>query len=478
MSLSSQASVKSPPSVLDRIRKRIRGRIVLPSDSDFTFLLADGTFNRAQTARPSALLQPLGTKDVSEIIRICNETNTEFTVSGGRHTLRCFKDNVLCIDLRLMRSVVIEAERRVAHVQGGCKLMDLDGETSVHGLCTPAGTDPRTGVGGFLLGGGWGWLARQYGMAVDNVLEVELVLADGTVVVANDDPKNKFRDLFWAVRGAGMSFGVATRFTVKLYPIPVCRAGFRLYPIERARECMVAVREHMTKAPVTSSTMAELNWGPPNPETGVRRAFAQVLPIYLGSSQEDGKRVLKDVIEAVPKPFVDQVGEMPYMRLQAMLMEHIPPSYRAEQAVFVEDLSDELIDVLLEQFSRSPAEGTFIAIFGIGGKIGEKSPTDTAFPWRLKRGHWVTILASATNPEHLAKLQPWVAETGSRVMRFAQGQFANRIGHGSKVGEDQTSDFFGVNAERLKALKAVYDPKGRFSNSDAGVLTAVAQASL
>ncbi|KAJ3338433.1 hypothetical protein HDU93_009529 [Gonapodya sp. JEL0774] len=457
-------------SVLERIRNRIRGTIVVPTDPQYDFLLVDGTFNRAQTQRPSALVQPLGTKDISEIIRICNETNTEFTVSGGRHTMRCFKDNVLCVDLRLMRGVVVEKEKRIAHVQGGCKLMDLDGETSLHGLCTTAGSDPRTGVGGFLTGGGWGWLARQYGMAVDNVLEVEVILADGTVAVANDEPGNKYRDLFWAIRGAGASFGVVSRFTIRLYPIPVCRAGARLYPIDRARECIVAVREHIKAAPRTSCTMAELSWGPPNQKTGERRKFTQILPIYLGVSQDEAKKVLKDVIDAAPNPFVDQVGDIPYMRLQSMLMPHIPPSYRAEQAVFVEELSDELIDVLVEQFERSPAPGTFIATFPIGGKIGEKAPTDTAFPWRLKQGFWVTILGSGTTADQLRLLQPWVAETGARVLKFAQGQFANRIGHGAKVGEDQSSDFFGVNAERLIQLKRAYDPKGRFANSDAGVL--------
>ncbi|KAI9029331.1 hypothetical protein DFJ74DRAFT_657901 [Hyaloraphidium curvatum] len=459
----------SDPVLLD-LRKRMRGRIVTPQDTDFDFLISDGVFNKLQTNRPRALLQPVGTADVSAILKYLTSKKIEFTVSGGRHTMRCFKTNVVTIDLRLMRGVIVDRERKVAHVQGGAKLADFDGECHAQGLCTVTGSDPRTGVGGYLLGGGWGWLSRKWGMACDNILEVECVLADGSVVIASE---KEHPDLFWALRGAGASFAVCTRFTLKLYDLPKTTiAGFQLYPEGQGKECLRAVRDHIKTAPREVATMWELNWGPPNPQTGVRRPFAQILPIYLGDSEQEGWKLLKPVMERVPNPFVKNVGVIKYSTLQSMLVTHIHPSFRTETALFVPEIPDELVDILFEQFEKSPLPGTFLACFAIGGAIGDKEPGETAFPWRLKSGHWITCLASATNEKDHKTMEGWVAETAGKIMKFSTGQFANRIGNASTAdsGYDAAMDFFGKNTERLRALKAKYDPGNAFHNSDSGAL--------
>lgn len=469
------------PVLLD-LRKRMRGPIVTPGDGAiYAHMIVDGVFNKVQQARPSALLQPVGTADVAAILKYCFAKKLEFTVSGGRHTLRCFKEGVLCIDLRLMRGVMVDKEKKIAHVQGGAKLADFDGECHAQGLCTVAGSDPRTGVGGYVQGGGWGWLSRKYGMCVDNLLEAECVLADGTVVVASE---RENKDLFWAIRGAGASFAVVTRFTFRLYDLPKCTiAGFMLYPEEKGKDCLKAVRDSIKAAPREVSTMFELNWGPPNKKTGVRRPFAQILPIYLGDSEEEGLRVLKPAMEAVPNPFVKNVGKLPYSTLQSMLVEHIPPSFRSETALFVPEIPDELVDELFEQFLKSPLPGTFLGVFPIGGAIGDKEPGDTAFPWRLKTGHWITVLASSQSAEEHKTMEGWVSETAGRIMRFASGQFANRIGNASTAdsGYDSALDFFGKNTERLRELKRRFDPENMFRNSDSGALLAAeerAKASL
>lgn len=134
------------------LRKRMRGRIVTPQDADYAFMCVDGVFNKLQTNKPAAFLQPVGTADVSAILKYCSQKGLEFTVSGGRHTMRCFKEGVLCIDLRLMRSVIVDKKNRVGHVQGGAKLADFDAECNAQGLVAVAGSDPRTGVGGYLQG--------------------------------------------------------------------------------------------------------------------------------------------------------------------------------------------------------------------------------------------------------------------------------------------------------------------------------------
>ena len=185
--------------------------------------------------------------------------------------------------------------------------------------------------------------------------------------------------------------------------------------------------------------------------------------------------MLKNIMEAVPNPFHKNVGKLPYSTLQSMLVQHIPPSFRSETAVFVPEMSDELVDVLFEQFLKSPLPGTFLAVFPIGGAIGDKEPGDTAFPWRLKTGHWITCLASSQNVQDHKTMEGWVSETGSRIIKFASGSFANRIGSAatSASGYDAALDFFGKNTVRLRELKAKYDPKNAFKNSDAGALIEV-----
>lgn len=293
---------------------------------------------------------------------------------------------------------------------------------------------------------------------------------------------------------------------MRLYDLPKCViAGFQLYTEDKAKACLRAVRDHVKASPREVATMFELNWSPPNKKTGVRRPFAQILPIYLGDSEKEGMEMLKDVMTAVPDPFVKNVGKLPYSTLQSMLVQHIPPSFRTETAVFVPDMPEELIDILIEQFNKSPLPGTFLACFAFGGAIGDKEPGDTAFPWRLKNGHWITCLASAQNIEdhkkmegvllvrtgtvwgtanpsrvsfgeyHSLKFFPgWVAETGSKIIKFATGSFVNRIGNASTSDSsyERSVDYFGQNAKRLLELKKRYDPKNAFRNSDSGALLA------
>lgn len=305
---------------------------------------------------------------------------------------------------------MVDREKMVAHVQGGCKLADFDAETNAQGFVAVAGSDPRTGVGGYVQGGGWGWLSRKYGMSCDSLVEAECVLADGTVVIANE---KEHADLFWAIRGAGASFGVMCRYTMKLRPMPKVvlagQVGFvfavvlafttsadlpspqLLYPEEKGKEALLAVRDHIKAAPREVATMWELNWSPPN--TGkTRRPFAQIMPIYLGDDEAEGRKILQPICEAVPNPFnKGRIGKMPYSTLQSMLVQYIQPSFRSETAVFVPEITQELVDILFDQFLKSPLPGTFIAVFPFGGAVGDKEPGETAFPWRLKSG-WLEVL--------------------------------------------------------------------------------------
>lgn len=456
------------------LSQAIRGRVVLPTDSDYSFLLRDGTFNLAQDAKPAALVLVAGTADVSAVLKFVRQANFEVTVSGGRHTLKGMKDGAVCIDMRTMRGVVVDRPRGMVHVQGGAKLGDLDGETGQWGLAAVAGSDPRTGVGGYLLGGGYGWLSRHYGMAADNMIEAEIVLADGRVIVCSETAEP---DLFFAVRGAGMSFGVVTRFTLKLYEHPVLiHAQMQLYPISEMKRSLMLLRDHLERKAFDNrcvNSMWEINATFPKKTAkgwSDRRPFVQLLPVYLAvdkrkSKEEharDAEAALADVTDALPvKPFsASSDKHVTYSDLQNIMKPHIPPSHRTECAFFIPSLPEDLIDALCACYAKAPCAGAAMIAFPVGGEIGALEPGATAFPWRLKRGYWFLVMASTFDyPDDRARVEreraalaKWVAETGDVVRRWAVGSFVNRIGSGAR--NESGRDGSGYDAAMVSLLGA------------------------
>lgn len=489
----------------------IRGRVVLPTDSDYFHLLKDGTFNLAQDAKPAALVLVAGTADVSNTIKWVRSSSNpnpklEITVSGGRHTLKGMKDGALAIDLRPMRGAVVDLEKKVVHVQGGAKLGDLDGETAQWKMAAVAGSDPRTGVGGYLLGGGYGWLSRHYGglgakhaiqcgvgfttdvpmptgMAADNMVEAEVVLADGSVVVCSE---TKEPDLFFAIRGAGASFGVVTRFTLKLYEHPVLiHAQMQLYPIDQMKNSLVLLRDHLERKAFDNhsvNSMWEVNHTfprrTPNGGWTERRPFVQLLPVYMGVDKsksaeqhaQDARVALADVTDALPvKPFSTAPDpHISYIDLQNIMKPHIPPSHRTEMAFFIPSLPDDLISTLCDSFRKAPCPGAAMIAFPVGGAIGSLDPGATAFPWRLKRGYWFLVMASTFDyPDDRARVErergmlaKWVSETGDVVRKWAVGSFVNRIGSGATnvKGEGKDSTGFDAALVGFQALASSRSP--------------------
>jgi hypothetical protein len=450
-------------SVFFPLSQAIRGRVVLPSEPDYSHLLKDGTFNLAQDAKPACLVLVAGTADVSAAVKWVRDNKMELTVSGGRHTLKGMKDGAVCLDLRPMRGVVVDKPRGLVHVQGGAKLGDLDGETGHYGLAAVAGSDPRTGVGGYLLGGGYGWLSRHYGMAADNMVEAEVVLADGRVAVCSEFVEP---DLFFAIRGAGMSFGVVTRFTLKLHEHPVLiHAQMQLYSVDQMKNSLVLLRDHLERKAFDDrsvNSMWEVNCTFPrrtaNGGWTERRPFIQLLPVYIGTDETKSfdqhataaKLALSDVTDALPvKPF--SVGPNPhvtYSDLQNIMKPHIPPSHRTETAFFIPSLPDDLISTLCERYEARPCDGAAMIAFPVGGAIGDLEPGATAFPWRLKRGYWFLVLGSTFDyPDDRARVErergmlgKWVGETSEVIRKWAVGSFVNRIGSGARneAGRDAT----------------------------------------
>lgn len=380
-----------------------------------------------------------------------------YIVAGGRHTLRCYKDGAVAIDLRNICNVFIDSEKGVAHVGGGAKLFNLDLECEAHGnKFAVAGTNASTGVGGYTIGGGWGFQSRLHGghanvklifyscaandscqiqtpclgMAVDNLLEAELVTADGKlhVVSAKNEP-----DLLWALKGAGHNYGVVTKFVLQLHEVNTCLGGLIIRPFPSAAHVLKSYVNHFygpKPAALEDATSVVLTYGPPGPD-GVQPAVAMVLAAYVGAGTDaDARAALADLLDDKEgNVVVNTVAPIPYATgLQTMLEPVQPPGLWVEKSMLVDGpLPEALQAQLIDSFSKAPTKGCSIVIHPVGGRIGEIAPDATAFPHRLKTGSWVVMIGRSDTEEDYAKLEAWVRDEYVKWQPFKAGAFANEV---------------------------------------------------
>ncbi|HLZ96094.1 MAG TPA: FAD-binding oxidoreductase, partial [Candidatus Dormibacteraeota bacterium] len=240
-------SIELGPRALSALTMRLRGRLLRPSDAGFDEAVT--VWNGMITKRPALVVQPLCAADVQAVIRFARERGLLLSVKGGGHHAAgtAIADGGLMLDMSRMRQVQVDSRGRLAQVQSGCRLGDVDGATQAYGLATVLGSDADTGVAGLTLGGGFGWLTRRFGWAVDNLEEVEVVTADGELLRAADDENE---ELFWALRGGGGNFGVVTRFTFRLHEVgPTVTAGTMLWEATAADRVLDVYRRVTEGAP-------------------------------------------------------------------------------------------------------------------------------------------------------------------------------------------------------------------------------------
>jgi FAD/FMN-containing dehydrogenase len=286
------------------------GRLVEPGDLDYDDARAG--WNGAIDRRPAAIARADDADDVAAAVRAARAAGVAFTVRAGGHSVsgRSIRDGALCIDLRALNAVEVDAARGLVSVGGGALLGEVDAATQEHGLAVPAGQISHTGVGGLTLGGGIGWLMRHHGLTVDSLLAADVVLADGRLVRVS---AAEHADLFWALRGGGGDFGVVTRFEFRAHRVgPTVLAGLMVYPWERAREAMRASRALMADAPEELTIFDVLLTAPPQEPFPVElqgRPVAVVAVAWTGDPAE-GERALAPLRARCP-PVLDLVGEMP-----------------------------------------------------------------------------------------------------------------------------------------------------------------------
>jgi FAD/FMN-containing dehydrogenase/pimeloyl-ACP methyl ester carboxylesterase len=448
----------------EELRERLDGSLLLPGDDGFPD--ATRLWNGMIAKTPALVVQPHGTGDVVEAIGFGREHGLPVSARGGGHNIAgtALAEGGLTIDMSALREVVVDPSSRTATVQPGCLLADVDRATQRHGLATPLGFISEVGVAGLTLGGGLGYLTRRFGWSVDNLLEVEIVTADGSVLRASRDQN---RDLFWAVRGAGANMGVVTSFTFRLHEVgPIVHGGLIAWPFDRAEEILRAYRALTAEAPRELAVWLNLLRAPAAPfvppEWHGERVCAMVV-CYSGDPASVDATLAP--IRALAEPVIDLLGERPYVEMQSLLDDMEPKGdhyyWRTE---YLADLSDDMLDTWRDLAAACPMTRTQLGILHLGGALNERDDDDGVVGNRDARfacgviGIWEP---GEANEEHYRQ---WVRDAGDRARPFCTGgSYVNF--QTADEGDDRVRAAYGPNYARLAAIKRRYDPDNLFRSN-------------
>lgn len=437
----------------ETLRPMFAGRLVGAGDADYDTIrrIHNGFIDR----RPTLIAQCRGAADVVGALKAARDAGLEIAVRGGGHNVggRCTVDDGVMIDLSLMRHVLVDPQTRRAWVGGGATWKDFNREAQLDGLATTGGVVSSTGVGGLTLGGGLGWLMPKYGMALDNVLAVQVVLADGRVVRASAQEND---DLFWAVRGGGGNFGIATNFEFKLHRVgPAVVGGLVAHPFQNARDVLRFFRDLAARATDDIMLVAALLHAP----DGSGHKLAAIAAVHSGSIAE-GEAAVAPIKKFGP-PVLDVLGPMPYEAANAMLDASLPAGARNYwQAHFLATLSDAAIDALIDRFEQAPDPMNQIILEHFHGAPTRVAADATAYTLR-REGFNVLGLGQWMNPASDQKCIDWVKATEEALKPFRTSQrYMNYLGADSDA--DQLTAAYGANVARLRSIKRKYDPENVF----------------
>ena len=430
-----------------------RGKLVRPGDD--TYDTVRQVHNGMIDKRPALIACCTGVSDVVDAIKIGVDFGLEVSVRGGGHNVagRAVCDDGLMIDLSNMKGIYVDVQAHTVRTQAGVTWNELNRETQLHGLATTGGMVSSTGVAGLTLGGGLGWLMGKYGLAIDNLISVELVTAAGEVLQVSEKENN---DLFWGLRGGGGNFGVATSFEFNLYDVgPTIIGGLVAYPFEQAREVLKFYRDFTADLPDELSVLAGLIHAP----DGSGDPLAAILACHCGSQEE--AEIAVEPIRAFGDPAMVQLGPMPYSMVNAMLDDGFPKgALNYWKSSFISELTDDAIDSMIAQFSVCPSGMTGMILEHIHGVATSIRSEDTAFPHRdtgynlLIASEWLDSADSELNIT-------WTRETYNILEKFMRDS-----AYVNYLGDDETCDrvqsAYGVNFDRLQKLKTHYDPDNLF----------------
>jgi len=459
MTLTEETAVASAP--YDELEAHLRGRIVRPSDPDYDD--ARAVYNGMIDQRPAAIVEARDAFDVSCAVRFATQHGLDIAVRGGGHNAAGLgvRDDALVIDLGAMRSVRVDPARGTVRVDGGCVWNDVDHATVGFGLATPTGFLSSTGVGGLTLGGGVGYLSRRYGMTVDNLIGADVVLADGSLVTANE---TEHPDLFWALRGGGGNFGVVTSFEFRCHPVGeagVVIAGPVLYDIGDTAEVMRWYRELLPSLPEELSGwfgVMTIPPAPPFPEDLWGRKACGIVWCYTGA--HDRADAVLDAVRSFGNPLLVGIQPMPFNVLQSAFDGLYPAGLQWYWRTDIfEEISDEAIPVHEQYGAALPTGHSTMHLYPIDGAAERVGEDATAFPHRS--GGWVGVIVGVDpDPANGELISQWAKDYWTALHpTSAGGGYVNMM---MEEGDERIRAAYRDNYSRLARVKAAYDPENVF----------------
>ena len=443
---------------IEEFAARLNGTVIRPGDADYDE--ARAIHNAMIDRRPALIVRVADVDDVVAAVNYGREQGLDIAIRGGGHNgagLGTVEDG-LVIDLAALNGVEVDADNRTVKIGGGALLGDVDTATNAHGLATPAGIIASTGAGGLMLGGGIGHLSRGLGLSIDNILRAQVVLADGSVVEANE---NENPDLYWAIRGGGGNFGVVTSITARLHPVDTVVAGPMFWSLDNAPELMRWYREFILDAPEELGgffAFLSVPPAPPFPEELHLQKVAAVIWCWTGDP-EQADEVFAEA-RSQPGLLMDGVQPMPLPAIQSAFDPIFPPGeqwyWRAD---FVEEIPDEAIEQHVRFAAELPSWKSTMHLYPIDGAVQRVGRNDT--PWGYRNANWGQVIVGVDpDPANAKAITDWTIAYHEALHPFAAGgAYVNMM---MDEGQERVKASYGENYDRLAKIKSEYDPGNVF----------------
>jgi hypothetical protein len=438
------------------------GELIRPQD--VAYEKARKVYNAMIDKRPALIVRPTGSADVIDAVNLARENDLPLAVRCGGHSVagKGVVDDGVLIDLSSLKGVRVDAKSRRARANAGALWGEFDRETQLFGLATPGGRVTTTGVGGFTLGGGYGWLSPKWGLTCDNLTSVDVVTADGRLVTASEEENE---DLFWGVRGGG-NFGVVTSYEFRLHQLgPMVLGGLTLHPIDDAQNVLRGYRDYVETAPEELATGTVILQAPPAPfipENLHGKPVLGIAAIYIGDADE-GREIMSPIKELGP-PAVDMIQPMPYTAFQALLDPFAPQGWlNYTRGLHLSGLPEEAIDTYVEYATEVATFSnpmTQIIIFRNGGAVS-RVPEDATAAGHREAAYMVHPIACWQDPAQTERHIDWVGRFSEAMSPFTTGGVY--LNFEPDEGEEHVRAGYGAEKyAKLVELKDKWDPENLF----------------
>jgi len=453
-----QSTAKLTDEQVTSLASNIRGATIEPNDDQYE--TARHVYNGMIDRRPRAIVRAADATDVITAVNFAREQGIYPSIRGGGHNVVGFatNDDGLVIDLAAMKNVFIDVKNKTARVMGGATWGDFDHAAHPFGLAAPGGIISTTGVSGLTMGGGVGYLTRQYGLSSDNVISANVVTADGKAVTASE---NENPDLFWAIRGGGGNFGVVTSWEFKLHPVGMVYGGPIFFPVDKGPEILAFFRDYIESAPPEMSGFFGYHIAPPAPfvPEHLHGVAACALVMCYTGPVEKGEEAMQAVRAAGPVA-LDLCGPIPFPALNSMFDALLPAGLQHYwKADFDREISDEAIAVHNEYGPQVPNFLSLMHIYPVNGAVQDKGNGDTAYSYRdAKFVH--NIVGIDTDLANMPARTAWVRNYWEALHPFSAG--GNYVNFLMDEGQDRIKASFRDNYPRLAEVKRTWDPDNLF----------------